>query len=278
MCNRVADAHFDFPAALFEQLAREHGGPQFGMHQTQDLEHHTVAAMEVHGQNGRAGLARDAGDGRTPGRFGDFAGAKIDMGDFSRGKDRQHPAPLHPAYCLAQRADVFPGGLLGAEGIDQQENVMHFRNAAQQVVGHHFHIGTDAPQQGRQDQAVEGAEGMIGHHDDWPGARNALEIFRPELAGNAELIQHPFHERLGIVAKAASSIQIVERIEPEKALHRRGHMRQKPLAQRIGYGRVEMEELEGIRNLSRHRRSLSIRRRPTESSGPQMNIRWLRDQ
>ena len=91
-----ANSQRDGLAGLLEKFVQQEGSAHAGMQQTNDLDSEAVAPADIDRQSSGSSLANDAVLGIAPLRVGDASLRRLQVRDFSRGKDAEHAAVLDP--------------------------------------------------------------------------------------------------------------------------------------------------------------------------------------
>jgi len=110
--------------------------------------------------------------------------SELEVRHFARREHREAAAGLHPPLRRLEPAHAAADGVRAAERIDRDHGVAQLGDAMQEVVAEQLHVGTDAPQQRVEGQAVDAAERMVGDHDERPRGRHARQVRRRDVERN----------------------------------------------------------------------------------------------
>ena len=174
--DRRAEAHFHAASALVDELVGQEQGAEAGIDDPGQVEADAVGAGDEGGNALGAGHAGDARHVAVPLGIEDAAVVAAPGGDFAGGKDDEQVSLLDPVEGLA---NAFAIGALVAFAhhvVDQDAVGGQLFHAAEQLVGQHFDVGTQAQQQSGHHDAIQHAKGMIGEDDAGAFGGHVLEV------------------------------------------------------------------------------------------------------
>ena len=154
-----------FPCFV-EEFAGKAEGADAPVDHAEDVEEGGVVVVEVDGDHGHFQLLDEPDDRWLPLAVGDMQGA-VYFRDGAGGEEAEGMPLAHVGH---RRADAVHGDLLflrvvAMARIDGNEARPHRRDIVEEEVDHHLEVGAVSADDVDQQDAVEGSEGMVAHHD-----------------------------------------------------------------------------------------------------------------
>jgi hypothetical protein len=150
-----------------------------------------------------------------------------------RRKHGQGLVIAQPAHALLDGAQVDLGGNIAIKRIHKDQGIVQIGNGLEQKVGHQLHVRPQGAQQGAQHDALDAAEGMIGHHHQAALARDAGQVGLGHQGLDVHDLEHPLHEVLARIGFRGGIVNLVDAVDGQHLLHRAAHDGKHALLQRI---------------------------------------------
>lgn len=219
----TAHGHAHGGLAQLEGLAGQHDRAQPGMDQARGLEQVAVAAPEKDRQHRGLGPADDPGHAGVPGRVGHQELGELEAGHLARREHGQDVAVLEPAEGLLEPGQAAALGPGRAEGVHGDELLADLGHHAEQEIGHDLHVRPHRAQQLQQGQALDHAEGVVGHHHERALSGDAPTVRRVHGPDHAQGVQGPAHELRALLGRAGRvhghGVEAVQGLEAQHAGH-----------------------------------------------------------
>gem|GEM_PF-5347891 len=161
------------------------------------------------------------------------------------GKTPRQPPDLSQRMAAFQRRDVAGLGVQTAEGVHADDGRTHLRDEGQERVGQEPGVGPDPAEDAGQDQALQGAEGMVGGDQERAGSRDAGQVAGIHVDLDAEVVEHAVDESQGVAGGADLAVDGVQLGQAEEPVERRPDQVQEGAGQGFGCGQLETQEIVG---------------------------------
>ena len=174
--DRLTHGDFHAGSHAAHGFAEEEGDAQRVIGVAQDLEGAGILAVEINRHDGDAGQPCQLADEGMPGIFHRGATERVLAGGHAAaGKHHEGMAEIQPIHGAPPGGHGCRLGFFGAAEIDGQQIAAGFRRLAQQAVGHDQRIGAGACGEVAHGEAIDHAEGMVGHEEHGAAARDFCE-------------------------------------------------------------------------------------------------------